>query len=163
MNLFLAPKKQFLGLSFNNFKQNFKPYLLILCFMLPIILLACMSPAFHNFYPLYRPPSLKLWLLFELVYLSQYFSIEFFFRGFGLFRMEKIIPGKAVFIMTLPYALIHIHKPLPEAIGAIFAGIVLGLLALKSKSIWPGVLTHCIVALAADIFSLYFSGHFRSW
>ncbi len=39
-----------------------------------------------------------------------------------------------------------------------FAGLVLGALALKSRSIWPGVLCHCIVAFSADFFSLWRSG-----
>ncbi len=159
-----AGKQNFgIGLSPRNFFINLKPYLIILAFMIPVVFTACLSPQFNQFYPLYRPPSFDDWMIFELIYMTQLFCVEFFFRGFGLFRLEKYMPGKAVFIMMLPYVLFHIHKPFPEAVGSIFAGLILGFLALKSKSIWPGVFTHCIVAFSADAFSLYHSGHFSRW
>jgi len=99
-----------------------------------------MQPSFHQFYPLYKPETLKLFLLFELVYLTQFISVEFFFRGFGLFRVERLC------------------KPFGEAVGSIVAGVVLGSLALKTRSIWPGVIVHACIALSADLFSLYHSG-----
>ena len=84
--------------------------------------------------------------------------MEFFYRGFCLFRFERLAPGFAIFIMVIPYALLHIHKPFPEAMGSIVAGLVLGALALKSRSIWPGVLIHCTVAFCMDWFALIHSG-----
>ena len=63
-------------------------------------------------------------------------------------------------MMTLPYALIHIHKPFPESIGSIFAGIALGYLALKGRSIWPGVALHLFIAWTTDVLSLHFSNWF---
>jgi membrane protease YdiL (CAAX protease family) len=50
--------------------------------------------------------------------------------------------------------MIHFGKPLPETVGAILAGILLGILSLKSNLIWLGVLLHFSVALAMDCFSL---------
>jgi len=117
-----------------------------------------MQPSFHQFYPLYKPETLKLFLLFELVYLTQFISVEFFFRGFGLFRVERLCPGWGVVLMAIPYSFIHIHKPFGEAVGSIVAGVVLGSLALKTRSIWPGVIVHACIALSADLFSLYHSG-----
>ena len=63
--------------------------------------------------------------------------------------------------MVLPYALIHIHKPFPEAIGSIFAGLVLAHLALKGKSIWPGVVLHMMIAVSMDFLGLWNSGFFN--
>ena len=60
--------------------------------------------------------------------------------------------------MVVPYALLHIHKPFPEAMGSIVAGLVLGMLALKTRSIWPGLVVHGGVALAMDWFALLRSG-----
>jgi membrane protease YdiL (CAAX protease family) len=50
--------------------------------------------------------------------------------------------------------MIHFGKPMPETLGAIFAGIILGVLSLKSNSIWLGVLLHFSVAIAMDCFAL---------
>ena len=73
-------------------------------------------------------------------------------------RIKKEI---APIIMMLPYALIHIHKPFPEAIGSMFAGLILGNLALKSRSIWFGVLLHMSIALSMDFLGLFNSGFFN--
>lgn len=151
------------GLSIEHVRSNIKPYLILIAAMLPILWLATSQPNFYNFYPIYRPTSLGDWLTYESVYLIQFVGVEFFFRGWGLFRVEKMFPGYGVFLMTLPYALIHIHKPFPEALASIVAGLVLGLLALKTRSIWPGLLVHVTVAFSTDFFSLIHSGLLPSW
>ena len=145
------------GLRLPKQSDNWKPYLYLFLIMVPFLLMACSQPSFYNFYPLYRPNGLKDWLLFELIYLPQFIFVEFFFRGYFLFRLEKVFKLRAIIIMTLPYALIHIHKPFGEAIGSIFAGVALGYLALKGRSIVPGILLHMLIALSADALGLYFS------
>ncbi len=146
------------GLSTKNFTRNMQLYYPLLVIMLPVIWVVSRSTTFNGFYPLYNPNSLPGFFGYELVYLTQFFAVEFFYRGFCLFRFERIAPGLGVFIMVIPYALLHIHKPFPEAMGSIVAGLVLGVLALKSRSIWPGVLCHCTVAFSMDFFCLVNSG-----
>ena len=68
--------------------------------------------------------------------------------------LKKQFGFYSVFIMMIPYCMIHFVKPFPETVGAIFAGIILGALSLKSNSIWLGVLLHFSVALSMDITSL---------
>ena len=151
------------GLTGREWKKAFLTYGPLVLFMLPILWIACGRESFYQFYPLYKPNSLKMFFVYELIYLTQFISIEFFFRGFGLFRLEKIVPGYGIFIMVIPYSLVHIHKPFGEALGSIFAGLVLGHLALKSKSIWPGVILHGCIAFSADFFSLIHSGRFQGF
>jgi len=43
---------------------------------------------------------------------------------------------------------------MPETLAAIFAGLVLGILALRSRSIWGGVAIHVAVALTMDATAL---------
>ena len=126
--------------------------------MLPVIWLAGGRENFMFFYPLYNPDSLQKWLLFELVYLTQFFCVEYFFRGHLLLRLHDRIGYAAIGAMVVPYALIHIYKPFPEAVGSILAGYALGYLAIKIRSIWPGVFLHCGVALAMDFFAMLQSG-----
>lgn len=142
-------------------KGSLKSYLILYALMFPVLYLVSLSPNFYRFYPLYRPVGINDWLLFELVYLPQFFAVEFFFRGPLLSFFEKYNPGRGVFFMVFPYALIHIHKPFPEAVGSIFAGIVLGHLALKGKSIWAGVALHMGIALSMDTLGLFQSGFFN--
>ena len=161
--LFPIESRNPFGLSIKHVRSNIAPYAILIVVMLPILWLATSQPQFYNFYPIYRPTGLGDWLAYESVYLMQFLGVEFFFRGWGLFRTEKMFPGYGVFLMVLPYALIHIHKPFPEAIASIVAGVVLGLLALKSQSIWPGVVVHATVAFSTDLFSLVHSGLLFSW
>jgi membrane protease YdiL (CAAX protease family) len=61
----------------------------------------------------------------------------------------------SIFVMMVPYCMIHFGKPMPETLGAILAGIVLGTLSLKSRSIFLGILIHYSVAIAMDLMALY--------
>ena len=56
--------------------------------------------------------------------------------------------------MVVPYNMIHYGKPFLEANAAIIAGIVLGTLALKTRSIWCGFLIHVSVAISMDLAAL---------
>lgn len=143
-----------------NQASSWKLYTLAYIVMLGPLLVAASNPAFYNFYPLYRPASGSDWFWFELIYLPQFFAVEFFFRGPLLSWCEKKVGELAPYIMVFPYALIHIHKPFGEALGSIVAGLVLGHLALKSRSIWGGVVLHMMVALTMDSAALYFAGFF---
>lgn len=147
-----------LGLSTRHCGPHWRVYWLLVVIMAPVLWLASAAPSFHNFYPMYKPVDVQHWLMYEAVYLVQFVCVEFFFRGFALFRLESRFGMHAVTLMVIPYALIHIYKPFPEALGAIVAGMVLGTLAIKSRSIWPGVLVHCSVALMMDVFALIHSG-----
>lgn len=142
-------------------QNSYKQYLALYFIMLPVLIIAASRPQFYQFYPLYRPESGLDWLKFELVYLPQFFAIEFFFRGPALGIASRIKKELAPILMMMPYALIHIHKPFPEAVGSMFAGLILGHLALKSKSIWLGVMLHMSIALSMDFLGLFYSGFFN--
>jgi membrane protease YdiL (CAAX protease family) len=144
-------------------REHLRPYLIIAAFMFTCLLVVCASPSFYRFYPLFRPHNYTEWISFELIYLAQFVAVEYFFRGPLLFRLNHHFESSSIAIMTLPYALIHIHKPFPEAIGSVIAGLVLGHLSLKSKSIWPGVALHIFIAFCADSLGLFYGGDFTRW
>jgi hypothetical protein len=50
--------------------------------------------------------------------------------------------------------MIHYGKPYLEACAAIVAGVVLGSLSMKTRSIYAGFLVHGTVAILMDILSL---------
>lgn len=62
--------------------------------------------------------------------------------------------------MMIPYCMIHWNKPLAETLAAIVAGLVLGTLSLRSRSIWWGVAIHYWVALCMDVAALWQKGFF---
>lgn len=150
------------GLSLKGAFKDVKIYLLMLCVMIPLVLYFSRTESFQARYPFYdlKPgesfyPNLLIW---EILYFIQFFALEFFFRGFMLHGTKQRFGFYSVFVMTIPYCMIHFGKPFPETIAAIIAGVVLGTLSLKSRSIWLGVAIHYSVAITMDLCSLWQKG-----
>jgi len=151
------------GLSPKGFFKNYKIYIVFFLFMIPLILMVATTDSFQHKYPFYNPVNESLWpnfVIWQCLYFFQFFALEFFFRGFMLHGIKKRFGFYSVFIMMIPYMMIHFQKPMPEAIAAIFAGIILGALSLKSRSIWLGVAIHYSVAITMDLAALWQKGYF---
>ena len=69
--------------------------------------------------------------------------------------MACFIGSYAIYVMALPYTMLHFMKPFPEAVMAFFAGIFLGTLALYTRSLYGGIVIHATVAWSRDLLSLY--------
>jgi uncharacterized protein len=125
--------------------------------MLPLVFLASRQPSFQRSYPFFAferlgAGSLLLGLAIRMVGM---FAWEFICRGYLLFGFERRIGGPAaIAIQTIPFAVMHAGKPAPEALGSIIAGIVLGIVALRSRSFIPGAILHWSVAATLDIFAI---------
>jgi membrane protease YdiL (CAAX protease family) len=127
---------------------------------LGVMFVARFVPHFTEYYPFYGYCS-RSWFDFaawELLYAAQFLSLEFFFRGFWMRSMRSSMGSQAIFAMVVPYCMIHFGKPFLEAMAAIFAGVVLGTLALRTRSIWGGCVVHIGVAITMDVAALIVSG-----
>jgi len=151
------------GLSPKGIFKSYKIYVVFFLFMVPLILFVSTTSSFQHKYPFYNPIGESLWpnfIIWQMMYLSQFFALEFFFRGFMLHGIKKRFGFYSIWVMMIPYMMIHFQKPMPETIGAIFAGIILGALSLKSRSVWLGVAIHYSVAITMDIAALWQKGYF---
>jgi len=131
-------------------------YLLCLAVVLPATYIVSRSPEFGNYYPFYKLCS-RSWLDFlcwEAMYFAQFFGLEIFFRGFWLSALRKSLGSGAIFAMVVPYCMIHYGKPYLETCGAVVAGIALGSVAMRTRSIYSGFLVHVTVALSMDMLAL---------
>jgi len=111
---------------------------------------------FLTYYPFYKGAS-RSWfdlLMWEAFYFAQFFALEFYFRGWMLDALRKTMGASAIFVMAVPYCMIHYGKPYLEAHGAIIAGVVLGSLAMKTRSIYAGFIVHITVAGVMDYLAL---------
>jgi hypothetical protein len=150
------------GFRFGGLKKVWTVYLLLVVVMLPVVWFASASPAFQARYPLFQPaqghlfPSFLFW---QMAYLLQFVAVEFFFRGFMVHGCKHRFGYYAVFVMVIPYCMVHFGKPFTETIAAIVAGVVLGLLSLKSRSVIPGVVVHYTVAITMDVMALWREGY----
>ena len=135
-------------------------YLLLFALIAPALVVASRQPGFLAVYPFYRQSG-RSWFDFtvwEAQYLLTFFAVEFFFRGYLLFGLRRRLGSLAIFVAMVPYCMVHVGKPPAEALGSIVAGILLGTLALRTGSIWCGVLLHVSVALTMDVLAAW-QGH----
>ena len=123
--------------------------------MVPLVWAVHDWPAFDRTYPRLAAAagSARIFLLFEAFYLVKWVAWEFFFRGFLLFGLGRDLLHRAVLVSTIPFTLMHYGKPALEMASAMIAGLVLCFLALRSRSIWPGVLLHWLVAGTMNFFA----------
>jgi len=143
-------------ISFKGFWKHLWIYVVMFACILPVVVIASTTDAFRHTYPFYRMANRSqtdLWS-WEALYAAQFLSLEFFFRGFLLQGLRRHLGANAIFVMIVPYCMIHYGKPMPETLGAIGAGLILGTLAMRTKSIWGGVLIHVGVATTMDVLAL---------
>lgn len=146
-----------MGLRTKGFFKHTWIYGLFLAVVLPAMLIVSRQPDFGAYYPFYKTAS-RSWydfLSWEAMYFVQFFGLEMFFRGFWLGALRRSFGSGAIFAMAVPYCMIHYGKPFLEANGAIVAGIALGSLSMKTKSIYQGFLVHITVAGLMDWLSLW--------
>ena len=154
------------GLSFKGAFKYYRLYVWMLVIMAPLVIYFSASESFLKMYPFYKVtpeeglfPKFFIW---EIFYFLQFVALEFLFRGFILHGTKHRFGFYAIFFMTVPYCMIHFGKPMPETIAAIFAGVILGYMSLKSRNIWMGVFVHCSVALMMDFSALVRMGLFSN-
>jgi uncharacterized protein len=156
IRFFLKQRLREFGWQLNQAAAHWRGYLFLLSPILVFVYLVSLGKDFVNHYPFYELAG-RSWadlLGWEFLYLCQFIFLEFFFRGFILHALRPAIGANAIWVMCVPYLMIHFPKLWLEATGAILFGLFLGILALRSRSIWGGVLVHAGVAVSMDIAAL---------
>jgi membrane protease YdiL (CAAX protease family) len=157
------------GLRLRGVGRHLWIYVVLYLAVLPLIVLVSFKDDFQNYYPFLKHAGRDAWswrvlLVWELLYAGQFLALEFFFRGFLLQSLRRQLGVYAIFAAVVPYCMIHYGKPFLEANAAIVAGIVLGTLALRTRSIWCGFLVHVSVAISMDLTALIQKGDLpRAW
>lgn len=121
--------------------------------VLPLIAFAGRQGDFQRFYPLWDGARLSpgYFLLHQAVMVSIIFANEFFYRGFMVNTFAKRMPPSAAIVVAMvPYAWGHAAKPPAEFVSSVLAGLGLGVVVWRGRSIWPGVLLHAIVSVLMD-------------
>ncbi len=145
-----------MGLRVRGFFSHLWLYVLCLAVVFGAMTVVAKQPDFLTYYPFYKTAS-RSWfdlLAWEGLYFLQFLALEFYFRGWMLEALRKTTGATAIFIMAVPYCMIHYGKPYLEAHGAIVAGVVLGSLSMRTRSIYAGFLVHITVAGLMDYFAL---------
>ena len=139
---------------------NWKPYLVMLLIMIPLIVAASTQNDFLEKYPKMKMISgmdglvdFNIWykILFEISYGTDFISVELFFRGFLVLGFIKWAGKDAILPMALFYCTIHFGKPLGECISSFFGGILLGVVVYHTRSILGGLIVHLGIAWLMEL------------
>jgi len=125
---------------------------------LPVSYALSFTPGIAQAYPEARSALLSgdRFALHAAVYALYFAGWETFFRGYMLFGLEERFGAwAAILVQTIPSALIHTSiagsgKPAAETFGAIPVGILLGWLALRTRSIIYPFMAHAAAGLLTD-------------
>ncbi len=140
--------------------SSLRAYAGLLVFMVPLITWASFQPDFLASYPSYeRNSAAATWgvsplltaAVYELAYGWDFVATELIFRGLLIIGVAYAAGRRALLPMVVTYAFLHFGKPLGEAIGSIFGGYILGVLALRTRSIWGGIAIHLGVAWLMEL------------
>lgn len=97
--------------------------------------------------------SPAMFTMHAVTYLLYYVGWEFYFRGFMLFGLRQSLGDvNAVLIQTMASVLLHIGSPASEAFGAILAGLLWGMLAIRTRSLLSGLGQHYVLGITLDAF-----------
>jgi membrane protease YdiL (CAAX protease family) len=145
--------------GFHSKGVTLSPYFFLLALMLPLLLWAGTQSDFLSTYPRYSHigvsnlhPNYRWCAIgYELAYGSDFVFTEFFFRGFLILAFARKFGHKAILPMCVFYVTIHFGKPLGETISSFFGGWLLGIIALKTRSIYGGIIIHLGVAYLMEL------------
>ncbi|MCX6161555.1 MAG: CPBP family intramembrane metalloprotease [Ignavibacteriae bacterium] len=125
--------------------------------MLPIIWVVSANKEFASTYPqggVVLKQEYGLLVAYELCILVYMLGWEFLWRGYMLFGLKQKLGYYTIFIQMIPFFILHKGKPEIELFGAIFAGIILGVQALRANSFIYAWVLHCAVMISIDTISV---------
>lgn len=155
IRFFFKEKLSHYGLQIGDYKVGLKITLIFILIMVPLVWFASASDSFANVYPHLNSArdSWNVFIIYEIGLLIYMIAWEFIWRGFMLFGLYEKFGFYSLFIQMIPFVILHNGKPMLETFGAILAGLALGILALRTKSIFYCVIAHMIVMFSIDLIS----------
>jgi membrane protease YdiL (CAAX protease family) len=167
--LFFGEEPSSFGFGIGNLRRMKLITLALFAGLLVLVIPASRTSGFQGFYPIFRHFTSSIWggyesplvtsvtpaLIYGWVSYGLYmFCWEFFFRGYLLFGLFRTIKWPAIIIQAAAFTLLHSGKVSIEVYASFPAGIILGMLALKSKSFVPGFFLHWAASVTFDVLVL---------
>jgi membrane protease YdiL (CAAX protease family) len=162
IRLILHERLRDYGLKFRGAFADSWVYAVLFAIAAPLVFFASATDRFQEKYPFYNVVldnglSAAFWR-WEALYMIQFFGVEFFYRGFLVHGLKHRFGVYAIFVMMVPYCMLHFNKPMPETLAAICGAVVLGFMSLRTRSIWMGTAIHMTIAGLMDAAALWRKG-----
>lgn len=140
------------GLQAGDYNTGLKLSALFLSVMAVIIWFVSSSNDFINSYPVIEQAksSWRIFFIYEFGLFLYMIAWEFIWRGFMLFGLYPKFGNYAILIQMIPFVILHNGKPAIETFGAILGGVFLGVLAIRTRSIFYCIITHFGVMFCID-------------
>ncbi|MGE5432723.1 MAG: CPBP family intramembrane glutamic endopeptidase [Syntrophomonadaceae bacterium] len=153
---FFKEKLSLYGLRMGDYSFGLKTSAIALIIMIVIVWFISSLPAFSESYPTLSSArdDWNIFFIFEAALLLYMFAWEFIWRGYMLFGLEEKFNYYTVLVQMLPFVILHNGKPFLETLGAIFGAIILGMLALRTRSICYGIIIHFSTLFFIDAVSV---------
>ncbi len=144
------------GLRLGDWRLGLKVMVVFAVGMALVVAVAVQTDSFSSHYPFNKAALAGVgpFLLYESFYWLYFFAWEFVWRGYLLFGLYPHIKNWAIVVQMVPFAILHVGKPVPEVFASVFAGLLLGAFALRSRSMLYCWLLHAIAASCMD-FSVF--------
>lgn len=156
------------GLGLGDKKLGIVFMLLLIGVCLPFFYFGSSRPDMWTEYPLlYKGMSVdqikaaftwKDFLLYELIYSTFFFTIEFVYRAYLLFGLRRKFGEYAILFQMLSYTAWHLPKPLTELAGTPLWGFATAAVTLKTRSVWYVFIAHWLLNIFIDTSILYHRG-----
>ena len=158
------------ALTTGDLKPGLLVALALFVLFLPVIFVTAPTPPFQHYYvnALLRAPQgsgaisafgrldVGRLVFHELVFGFYMFAWEWYFRGFLLYGLKRVMPTvAAVLIQAAAFALLHYNKPVIEVVSSFFGAILLAGVALRYRSFLPCFFLHWAISAAFDGAVLY--------
>ena len=141
------------GFALGDSERGYRLAGLLFLAVLPVLVIAARMEEFQSYYPIQKQAAhdTAYFGYFALTYGMYLFCWEFFFRGFLLFGLAKLLGPWSVLVQAVAFGIMHIGKPPPEVAASFAAGVVLGIVALRARSFLPCFVLHWASAIVFDV------------
>lgn len=138
------------GLQLGNWKWGLAVALASALVAAPVLILAARSPAMVEYYAQGERG------LFEVLWVAsvELLGWEFFFRGFLLSVLGRLVGPNAIVLQAVPFALAHLGKPPLETLTTVVGGIYFGFIAWRSRSFLYAFILHWLINVTVVLTAL---------
>jgi len=96
----------------------------------------------------------------ELVMGFYMFGWEYYFRGFLLSGLRRILPlWWAIGLQALFFFALHYGKPWPEMLSSLPGGVIMALVSIRYRSFIPCFVVHFLISLSFDFAVVFYHLH----
>jgi len=156
MLIIIGEKISCYGLNFSKAGKGFRYIITAFICIVPLLWIISAQDSFINYYPSISEgrENFSVFLVYQLGLIIYLFAWEFLWRGYLLFGLEKKFGFYSIFIQLIPFVVLHNGKPVLETVSAIAGGVLLGFIALRTRSFIYGFIIHLALISGLEIISV---------